>query len=842
MSYSGKDPKVKRLKKQAAKRKIREEEFCRVCQDGGELLCCDFCPSVYHKTCLNPPLRAIPKGKWICPRCSPLPGKAEKILIWRWSPEGSSISKGSKRSKVREFFVKWHDMSHWHCKWIPEWKLVLHHSLMVAHFQRNYDMEQPPQLDHQGVKPEWLIAQRVIQHRKEPDGRTVYLVKWRELTYSECTWEKENEGIPSLEQAIDFYQNLRSSQKDRSKGKPSTDVKKKYEDQPEFLQGTGTKLHPFQLEGVNWLRYSWGQGIPTILADEMGLGKTIQTVTFLYSLFKEGHCRGPFLISVPLSTLVNWERELELWAPDFYCITYVGSKASRAVIRRNELCFEEVNTQKMPAKHTQFKFNVLLTSYELISIDATFLGSINWAALVVDEAHRLRSDRSKFFRILSSYSTSYKLLLTGTPLQNNLEELFHLMNFLSRDKFNDLQSFQAEFADVSKEEQVKRLHEILGPHMLRRLKTDVLKSMPSKSEFIVRVELSAMQKKFYQFILTRNLKALNAKSGGRICSLLNIMMDLRKCCNHPYLFPSAVEEAVISTSGLYEVNSLTEASGKLVLLSKMLKQLKAQGHRVLIFSQMTKMLDILEDFLEGEQYQYERIDGRIRGALRQEAIDRFNDPESQQYVFLLSTRAGGLGINLATADTVIIFDSDWNPHNDIQAFSRAHRIGQANKVMIYRFVSHNSVEERMMQVAKHKMMLTHLVVRPGVGGKPASLTKQELDDIVRFGTEDLFKENDKKEAIHYDDEAVANLLDRTNRGIEEKESWSNEYLLSFKVASYATVEGIKEEGDGNQQDTKNKSPAYWDNLLGQHQQQQQDNVERSLGKGKRIRKMINYYK
>lgn len=221
---------------------------------------------------------------------------------------------------------------------------------------------------------------------------------------------------------------------------------------------------------------------------------------------------------------------------------------------------------------------------------------------------------------------------------------------------------------------------------------------------------------------------------------------------------------------------------------KILKQLKAQEHRVLIFSQITKMLDILQDFLEGE-HQYERIDGSIRGALRQ-----INDPGSQQYVFLISTRAGGLGINLATADRLLFFHSDWNPHNDVQAFSRAHRIGQANKVMIYRFVSHNSVEERMMQVAKHKMMLTHLVVRPGVGGKPASLTKQELEDIVCGATEDLFKENDKKEAIHYDDEPVANLLDRTNRGSEEKESCSNEYLLSKE--------------DGYQQNTENKDPAY----------------------------------
>jgi chromodomain-helicase-DNA-binding protein 4 len=263
--------------------------------------------------------------------------------------------------------------------------------------------------------------------------------------------------------------------------------------------------------------------------------------------------------------------------------------------------------------------------------------------------------------------------------------LFHLLNFLCRDKFNDLTAFQSEFADISKEDQVKKLHEMLGPHMLRRLKADVLKNMPTKSEFIVRVELSPMQKKYYKYILTKNFEALNSKGGGgNACSMLNIMMDLKKCCNHPYLFPSASEEAPLSAGGTYEFQAMMKAAGKLDLLEKMLRVLKKQGHRVLIFSQMTKMLDILEDFLDGAGYKYERIDGGITGNLRQDAIDRFNAPGAQQFVFLLSTRAGGLGINLATADTVIIYDSDWNPHNDIQAFSRAHRIGQANKVMIYR--------------------------------------------------------------------------------------------------------------------------------------------------------------
>lgn len=243
-------------------------------------------------------------------------------------------------------------------------------------------------------------------------------------------------------------------------------------------------------------------------------------------------------------------------------------------------------------------------------------------------------------------------------------ELYHLLHFLCRDKFNDLTAFQSEFAEISKEDQVKKLHEMLGPHMLRRLKADVLKNMPTKSEFIVRVELSPMQKKYYKFILTKNYEALNSKSGsGNACSMLNIMMDLKKCCNHPYLFPSAQEEAPLSAGGTYEFNALTKAAGKLDLLEKMLRVLKRQGHRVLIFSQMTKMLDILEDFLDGAGYKFERIDGGITGNLRQDAIDRFNAPGAQQFVFLLSTRAGGLGINLATADTVIIYDSDWNPHN-----------------------------------------------------------------------------------------------------------------------------------------------------------------------------------
>uniref|UniRef100_A0A8C4PUT9 Chromodomain helicase DNA binding protein 5 n=1 Tax=Equus asinus asinus TaxID=83772 RepID=A0A8C4PUT9_EQUAS len=844
-------------------------EFCRVCKDGGELLCCDACPSSYHLHCLNPPLPEIPNGEWLCPRCTcpPLKGKVQRILHWRWTEPpapfmvglpGPDVEPGVPPPKPlegipeREFFVKWAGLSYWHCSWVKELQLELYHTVMYRNYQRKNDMDEPPPFDYgsgdedgksekrknkdplyakmeerfyrYSIKPEWMMIHRILNHSFDKKGDVHYLIKWKDLPYDQCTWEIDDIDIPyydNLKQAYWGHRELMLGEDARlpkrlvKKGKklkddkqekppdtPIVDPTVKFDKQPWYIDSTGGTLHPYQLEGLNWLRFSWAQGTDTILADEMGLGKTVQTIVFLYSLYKEGHSKGPYLVSAPLSTIINWEREFEMWAPDFYVVTYTGDKESRSVIRENEFSFEDnaIRSGKKVfrmKKEVQIKFHVLLTSYELITIDQAILGSIEWACLVVDEAHRLKNNQSKFFRVLNSYKIDYKLLLTGTPLQNNLEELFHLLNFLTPERFNNLEGFLEEFADISKEDQIKKLHDLLGPHMLRRLKADVFKNMPAKTELIVRVELSQMQKKYYKFILTRNFEALNSKGGGNQVSLLNIMMDLKKCCNHPYLFPVAAVEAPVLPNGSYDGSSLVKSSGKLMLLQKMLKKLRDEGHRVLIFSQMTKMLDLLEDFLEYEGYKYERIDGGITGGLRQEAIDRFNAPGAQQFCFLLSTRAGGLGINLATADTVIIYDSDWNPHNDIQAFSRAHRIGQNKKVMIYRFVTRASVEERITQVAKRKMMLTHLVVRPGLGSKSGSMTKQELDDILKFGTEELFKddvEGDNKDVedssvIHYDDAAISKLLDRNQDATDDTELQNmNEYLSSFKVAQYVVRE------------------------------------------------------
>uniref|UniRef100_A0A4W5QKY5 Chromodomain helicase DNA binding protein 4 n=1 Tax=Hucho hucho TaxID=62062 RepID=A0A4W5QKY5_9TELE len=582
-------------------------EFCRVCKDGGELLCCDTCTSSYHIHCLNPPLPEIPNGEWICPRCMcpGMKGKVQKVLTWKWGepppptpvprpldlPAEAPDPVPLAGRPERQFFVKWCNMSYWHCSWVQELQLELNCQVMFRNYQRKTDMDEPPLVDfggegdddkstkrknkdplyvhmeeefyRYGVKMEWLMIHRILNHSVDKKNNVHYLIKWRDLAYDQASWESEEMDIPEYDQYKQTYWNHRElmlgdegrpgkklkkmakvKKSEKPPANPVVDPTIKFDHQPDYLDTTGGTLHPYQLEGLNWLRFSWAQATDTILADEMGLGKTVQTAVFLYSLYKEGHSKGPFLVSAPLSTIINWEREFELWAPDMYVVTYVGDKDSRAVIRENEFSFEGnairggKKASKMK-KDSSVKFHVLLTSYELITIDQAVLGSIDWACLVVDEAHRLKNNQSKFFRILNNYPLQHKLLLTGTPLQNNLEELFHLLNFLTPVRFNNLEGFLEEFADIAKEDQIKKLHDMLGPHMLRRLKADVFKHMPSKTELILRVELSPMQKKYYKFILTRNFDALNTRGGGNQVSLLNVVMDLKKCCNHPYLFPGA---------------------------------------------------------------------------------------------------------------------------------------------------------------------------------------------------------------------------------------------------------------------------------------------------------------
>ncbi|CAL8087582.1 unnamed protein product [Calicophoron daubneyi] len=472
-------------------------------------------------------------------------------------------------------------------------------------------------------------------------------------------------------------------------------------EQPTYLSPVHhSTLHPYQMEGVRWLWHAYHNRVNAVLADEMGLGKTVQVIALLYSLWKEDKDYGPFLIAAPLSTLLNWEREFEVWAPELHVIVYTGDKNTRSVIQDYE--FHIPNFGELAA------FHVLITSHELACIDRPVLQQFEWSVLVVDEAHRLKNKQSRLFKETSQYRAGFKMLLTGTPLQNNLEELFHLLNFVEPKTFADFKELSKEWAVMPKEQRIVHLHDQLKHHLLRRMKADVVRDLPKKTEIMVMVDMTILQRRLYKLILTKNYEEL------RCGSLMNSLVHLQKVCDHPYLMPAG--EAIAprvdpdNEDSAYEPKALVQVSGKMVVLMDLLEGLRTGGHRVLIYSRMTTMLDILEEVLINVNWSYERIDGRVRGPMRQIAIDRFNSPNAEAFIFLLTTRAGGEGINLASADTVVLYDSDWNPHCDLQALSRAHRIGQSRHVVIYRFVTRHSMEERVTRVARRKLALTHLVV------------------------------------------------------------------------------------------------------------------------------------
>ncbi|XP_047328868.1 CHD3-type chromatin-remodeling factor PICKLE-like isoform X2 [Impatiens glandulifera] len=841
-------------------------DSCQLCGESGILLSCETCSYSFHPKCLVPPLKAPLPSNWRCPECvSPL-NDIEKILDSEMRPtsaeDSDPVNPSSGQIFVKHYLVKWKGLSYLHCTWLPEqefqkaYKAYPRLKTKVNNFHRQTSAISNSEDEFVAIRPEWTTVDRILACRGD-DVEKEYLVKWKELSYDECYWEFEAD-VSSFQKEIDRFNSIQSRRRNKRKSSIlDTEMEKKgkdfqpFEHSPEFL--SGGSLHPYQLEGLNFLRFSWPKQTHVILADEMGLGKTIQSIAFLASLLEDGI--RPHLVVAPLSTLRNWEREFATWAPQMNVVMYVGSAQARNVIREYEYYFPK-SLKNKKKKHGQIggerqqdriKFDVLLTSYEMINLDTASLKPIQWECMIVDEGHRLKNKDSKLFSSLKQYLSRHRVLLTGTPLQNNLDELFMLMHFLDAGKFGSLEEFQEEFKDINQEEQISRLHKMLAPHLLRRLKKDVMKELPPKKELILRVDLSSKQKEYYKAILTRNYEILTRKGGAQI-SLINVVMELRKLCCHPYMLEGVEPDIREPKEALKQ---LLESSKKLQLLDKFMLKLKEQGHRVLIYSQFQHMLDLLEDYVTYRKWQYERIDGKVGGAERQIRIDRFNAKNSSRFCFLLSTRAGGLGINLATADTVIIYDSDWNPHADLQAMARAHRLGQTNMVLIYRLITRGTIEERMMQMTKKKMVLEHLVVGKL---KSQNINQEELDDIIRYGSKELFAdENDeagKSRQIHYDDAAIDRLLDREQAGDDENtvdEEEEDGFLKAFKVANYKYIDEVeKEKEDEEKYDPAEDSSAvnnpertsYWEELLKDCYDGHKVEESNAMGKGKRSRKQM----
>ncbi|KXS19150.1 hypothetical protein M427DRAFT_132185 [Gonapodya prolifera JEL478] len=748
----------------------------------------------------------------------------DKILDWKVekkktaeSGEDNGEEEDDDDEQVTYFLIKWVGRSHLHNTWE-----TLENLRDLKGFQRvknfikkkievdaairadpTVSKEEIEQLDirlemEREILEDYKSVDRVISWRQRADGGMEYYCKWRRLDYAECTWESAEAISATCQGAIDAFLNREQSLTVPYRSISHRNIRLQFKvtlEQPSYMVG-GT-LRDYQLMGVNWAVKLWHQNENGILADEMGLGKTVQTISVLNYLFHDDRIRlyGPFLVVVPLSTIGSWQREFARWAPDINCIVYTGDPLSREIIREYEFCF---SSGKAKGK---LKFNVLLTTYELVLKDEAVLRGVQWAYLAVDEAHRLKNQESQLHEALSRLSVANRLLITGTPLQNNVQELVSLVKFLMPAKAAELESINVSINDDSDNQQrIREFHKLLTPYMCRRLKKDVEKDLPSKTERILRVELAPLQVKYYRNILTRNYNALVSTS-GRPRSLLNIVMELKKTSDHAYL----IEGADDTYTALKEdrLRALVTNSGKMVLLDKLLTRLKEDGHRVLIFSQLVMMLNLLSEYMSLRGFAFQRLDGSIPSEARKRAIESFNASNSPDFAFLLSTRAGGLGINLETADTVILFDSDWNPQNDLQAMARAHRIGQTKHVNVYRFISKDTIEEDILERAKRKMVLEFALIKQmeakgsmapskktsASQTDPDKYSKAELEAILKFGAQNLFKDTENNQAkldeLNLDDILARAEHHETTTGEEDE---GMEFMEQWKVQDFGVTQ------------------------------------------------------
>ncbi|SPO39086.1 related to proliferation associated SNF2-like protein [Pseudozyma flocculosa] len=724
---------------------------------------------------------------------------------------------------------------------------------------------------------------------------------------------------------------------------------KDHRTQPKLV--TGATMRDYQLDGLEWLVSLYENGLNGILADEMGLGKTLQTISFLAHL-RGKNVWGPFLIVAPLSTINNWVLEFRRFTPDIPVIMYHGTGDERREMRRTYL-------QTPTIRSEQLLFPVVVTSYEVIIRDRAHLANHPWKFIVVDEGHRLKNLNCRLVRELKAFKSANRLILTGTPLHNNLAELWSLLNFILPDIFDDLATFEAwfDFSDIHEDGAnriltkmdsaniITQLHEILKPFLLRRLKADVEANLPPKKEYLLYAPLTRMQKDLYDSIVRRDIRksllvrktglewdeiqeilddpdgtntpttatatressraaspktaggrakakgnghangngnghaaaasstatpgskrsrtapstpalhddgdgddtptsrastparrstrraARAAKGGygyndaeddgayfnrlevesrraprplspaaaerqGKLYAikeaqksinnmhLENMVMQARKVCNHPFLFDWPIDP----DTGSFVVNkNLINASGKMLMLNRLLDELFARGHKVLIFSQFTTMLDIIEDWAnEYKELRTCRIDGSTSQVDRREQMRSFNEDTGPDAcnLFLLSTRAGGLGINLVAADTVIFFDSDWNPQMDLQAQDRVHRIGQTKPCLIFRLVSANTVEQRILKRAGNKRKLEALVIQQGKFRLPAGynaggaggVKRKKEDEMAEMASNLLKLEGEQVQLAGEDDEIISQanlekLLDRSPAAYERRTGW-----------------------------------------------------------------------
>ena len=587
------------------------------------------------------------------------------------------------------------------------------------------------------------------------------------------------------------------------------------------------RMKDYQVVGMNWLNLLYNAGHSCILADDMGLGKTCQVIAFLAHLC-EVRQNGPHLVVVPAATLENWLKEFQRFAPGLTVEPYYGKQAEREQMRYT---MDEARDE----------INVIVTTYETAKAkeDNPWLRHYGFNCTIYDEGHMLKNATSMVTKNLVRIRSEFRLLLTGTPLQNNLKELISLLAFLMPEMFNEkkdelqsifthnVKAMDANHEALLSAQRIARARSMLTPFILRRKKNQVLKDLPKKERNVVYCELTPAQKELYDAQIERayDIRARRLAGEVGLNESANVLMKLRQAAIHPFLFrrlyrdellpgiakqclkdpqwvnsqaPLIVQELTAYSD--MEVHTLCAkpqhkvlhkyalnrdewlASGKVQQMLRLFRQWMGAGHRILLFSQFTMVLDILELVLSKEKIGYFRLDGNTPVGERQDMIDEFCDNDNHIPVFMLSTKAGGAGINLAKASKVLLFDESFNPQESIQAENRAHRIGQVKDVEIVRLITRGTVEEQIYAMG---------------------LTKLKLDEQVagdEDGESDKLKERIEQENLKKVEEMFFQKLEdpKDNAGIkvEELERKVREISSDSSLSTLSNESSFKDD-DGN---------------------------------------------
>lgn len=804
---------------------------------------------------------------WKCKNCLDMQHKISTIVAWRPTDRSTYIP-GQTLLTVpeddKEYLIKWATRSYAHCEWKPgPWVHGVTNAAMRNAFGKRNDGENLlPKFDEKEAIPEeFLLADVILDvsfkgsfkfHSKAEDLRKTYLidqvlVKFQGLDYSEVVWDEPPESQSGSRWTAFYTAYSEFLNGKHFKSDTAYNIKERlhkfreldFADEIEFDDGThespkqpkgltGTLMR-YQIRGLNWLLHNFWKQRSAVLADEMGLGKTIQVISLISAIALQGPKAWPFLVVVPNSTCPNWRREIKQWAPDLRVVTYHGGREPQKLAHQYEL---------FPNGAREMKAHVVVMSYDSAQDPETrsLFKHVNWVGLVVDEGQRLKNDENLLYAALRAMRLPWRLLLTGTPLQNNKRELFNLLQFIDPSK--NAERLDEEYSELTAEN-IPRLQDMIRPYFLRRTKAGVLKFLPPMAQIILPVSMSVVQEKLSRSIMSKNpelIRAIFAKSklkSTERSSLNNILMQLRKCLAHPFIYNEAVEDKSVDAETMHR--NLVSASSKLVLLEQMLPKLKEKGHRVLLFSQFLNMLDIVEDFLNGMGLKFQRLDGSLSSLEKQKRIDAFNEPESEYFAFLLSTRAGGVGINLATADTVIILDPDFNPHQDIQALSRAHRIGQKNTVLCFQLMTKGTVEEKIMQIGRKKMSLDHALIE--TLDRREDDPGEDLESILKHGAEALFSDNDK-EVIKYDSAAIDKLLDRSQIKNPDPDKGSHENSFAHARVWENSTGDLTD--DIQVEENPQLDVGVWDEILKEREEEAKRMAELNkevLGRGGRRRQV-----